>query len=80
MKGVILGICPDASLVDVSHDVTPYSIAEAAYTLGQTWRCFPQGTTHLAVVDPGVGESTCRAIVAETGGGTSASSLQTMGC
>jgi S-adenosylmethionine hydrolase len=67
MKGVILGICPQADLVDITHEIAPYSIAEGAYTLAQAWRCFPKGTTHLAVVDPGVG-SKRRAIVAEAGG------------
>ena len=57
MKGVILGICPGAQLVDISHEVTPYAIPEAAYTLEQAWRCFPQGTVHLVVVDPGVGSA-----------------------
>jgi S-adenosylmethionine hydrolase len=67
MKGVILGICPEAGLVDITHDIAPYAIAEGAYTLAQAWRCFPQGTTHLAVVDPGVG-SKRRAILAEADG------------
>jgi hypothetical protein len=55
MKGVILGICPQAELIDISHEITPFSIAEGAYTLAQAWQCFPKGTVHLAVVDPGVG-------------------------
>src|SRR6185437_3389964 len=67
MKGVILGICPDAELIDITHDIAPYAIAEGAYTLAQAWRCFPKGTTHLAVVDPGVG-SKRRAILAEADG------------
>jgi S-adenosylmethionine hydrolase len=67
MKGVILSICPDAELIDISHDVAPFAVAEAAYTLAQAWECFPRGTTHLAVVDPGVG-SARRAIVAEVAG------------
>jgi len=67
MKGVILSICPNAELVDISHDVTPFAIPEAAYTLAQAWQYFPKGTTHLAVVDPGVG-SKRRAIVAEVAG------------
>ena len=33
MKGVMLGICPDAQLVDISHEITPYAITEAAFTL-----------------------------------------------
>ncbi len=67
MKGVILGICPQAELVDISHEITPFSIPEGAYTLAQAWECFPKGTTHLAVVDPGVG-SDRRPIVAEVAG------------
>jgi len=67
MKGVILGICPQAEMVDISHSITPFSIPEAAYTLAQAWQCFPKGTTHLAVVDPGVGTAR-RAIVAELAG------------
>ncbi len=67
MKGVMLGICPDAQLVDISHEITPYAIPEAAYTLEQAWRCFPRGTVHLVVVDPGVG-SARRPILVEAGG------------
>ena len=57
MKGILLGICPDAQLVDISHEITPYAITEAAYTLAQAWTCFPPGTVHLVVVDPGVGSA-----------------------
>jgi S-adenosyl-L-methionine hydrolase (adenosine-forming) len=67
MKGILLGICPDAQLVDISHETTPYAIAEAAFTLSQAWTCFPQGTVHLVVVDPGVG-SARRPILAEAAG------------
>lgn len=67
MKGVILGICPEAELVDISHQVAAFYIPEAAYTLAQAWSCFPKGSTHLAVVDPGVG-SERRAIVAVVAG------------
>jgi S-adenosylmethionine hydrolase len=57
MKGVMLGVCPDATLVDISHEITPYAIPEAAFTLSQAWPYFPRGTVHLIVVDPGVGSS-----------------------
>ena len=67
MKGVILTICPTAELIDISHDVTPFAISEAAFTLSQTWQYYPKGAVHLAVVDPGVGSSR-RAIVAEVDG------------
>jgi S-adenosylmethionine hydrolase len=67
MKGVILGICPRAQLVDISHEITPYAISEAAFTLSQAWICFPPGTVHLVVVDPGVG-SARRPIFVEAAG------------
>ena len=46
MKGVILGICPAAQIVDISHDVTPFAIAEGAYLIAQAWRYFPKKTVH----------------------------------
>jgi S-adenosyl-L-methionine hydrolase (adenosine-forming) len=67
MKGVMLGICPGAQLVDISHEIRPYAIPEAAFTLAQAWECFPAGTVHLIVVDPGVG-SERRPILLEAGG------------
>src|SRR5665213_612023 len=67
MKGVMLGICPQAQLVDVSHGIRAYAVEEAAFLLAQSWRCFPPGTVHLVVVDPGVGSSR-RPLVAEAGG------------
>ena len=42
MKGVMLGICPNAQLVDISHEIPPYAITEAAFTLAQAWRYFPK--------------------------------------
>jgi hypothetical protein len=67
MKGVILGICPRARLIDITHQIAPFSISEGAYTLAQAWKNFPRGTVHLAVVDPGVG-SARRAMAAEMEG------------
>src|SRR5436190_12858841 len=67
MKGVILGICPQAQIVDITHDVTPFEIAEGAYLIAQAWRYFPKKTVHVVVVDPGVG-SARRPILVETGG------------
>src|SRR4051794_37211634 len=55
MKGVILGICPDAHIVDITHEIPPYEIAQGAYLLAQSWQYFPKGTVHVGVVDPGVG-------------------------
>jgi len=55
MKGVILGINPAVQLVDVSHEIGPQNIREAALCLGQVVPFFPHGTIHVVVVDPGVG-------------------------
>ncbi len=55
MKGVILGIDPTATIVDISHDIAPQDVREAAYTLYTAYPYFPQGTIHVVVVDPGVG-------------------------
>lgn len=66
MKGVILGICADVTLVDVSHDLPPHDIAFAAHELAATYRFFPVGTIFLVVVDPGVGTAR-RGLAAEAG-------------
>lgn len=55
MKGVILKINPEVEIVDISHDVIPHDILDAAFTLVQTYRYYPTRTVHLVVVDPGVG-------------------------
>lgn len=55
MKGVMLTICPPAELVDISHDIRPQAIPQAAYLLSSAAPFFPPGTVHLAVIDPGVG-------------------------
>jgi S-adenosylmethionine hydrolase len=55
MKAVILGLAPSARLVDVTHEIEPQDIAEAAFTLAAVAPRFPAGTIHVAVVDPGVG-------------------------
>jgi S-adenosylmethionine hydrolase len=57
MKGVILGICPEARLVDLSHEVPPFQILVGQALLRDAVGAFPPGTIHLAVVDPGVGSS-----------------------
>jgi S-adenosylmethionine hydrolase len=66
MKGVILGICPDVTLVDITHDIPPHDVMHGALQLAATCRYFPSGTIFLAVVDPGVGSSR-RGIAAEWG-------------
>jgi S-adenosyl-L-methionine hydrolase (adenosine-forming) len=67
MKGVMRGICPAAEFIDISHEVAPYALAEAAYTLSQAWQYFPKGTIHLIVVDPGVGGAR-RPVLAKSAG------------
>jgi S-adenosylmethionine hydrolase len=67
MKGVILGICPEARLVDLSHQVEPGDVAGGALLLRAAVAYFPPGTIHLAVVDPGVG-SERRPIALAAGG------------
>ncbi|MFN0104733.1 MAG: S-adenosyl-l-methionine hydroxide adenosyltransferase family protein [Bryobacteraceae bacterium] len=57
MKGVIFGICPGAEIVDVTHELRPFEVTEAAFTFGEAWRWFPKGTIHAAIVDPGVGSA-----------------------
>jgi S-adenosylmethionine hydrolase len=67
MKGVILGIEPAAQVIDISHGVQPYEIADGAFTISQAYRYFPQKTIHVVVVDPGVG-SARRPLLAEMAG------------
>lgn len=55
MKGVILTLCPEAVLVDISHFTPPQDVRSGAFLLSTAFREFPAGTVHLAVVDPGVG-------------------------
>lgn len=55
MKGVILSICPQAELIDITHRVRPQAVQQAAYVLSTVVAYYPSGTVHLVVVDPGVG-------------------------
>jgi S-adenosyl-L-methionine hydrolase (adenosine-forming) len=64
MKGVILGLAPDVTLVDVTHEIPPQDVAGAAFTLAAAYESFPAGTIHLAVVDPGVGSARRPVVVA----------------
>jgi S-adenosylmethionine hydrolase len=66
MKGVMLGICPDVTLVDLTHDIAAHDVLEGALQLAAAYRYFPAGTIFLAVVDPGVG-SARRGLAAEAG-------------
>lgn len=64
MKGVMLGICPEATFVDISHEIPPQDVEAAALELAAAYRYFPASTVFLVVVDPGVG-SARRAIAIE---------------
>jgi S-adenosylmethionine hydrolase len=66
MKGVILGICPDVTLVDITHDIPPHDVMAGALELAAAFKYFPAGTIFVAVVDPGVG-SARRGLAADTG-------------
>lgn len=55
MKAVILGLCPEARIVDLCHDVSPQDVQQAAFLLDTAWGYCPEGTVHVIVVDPGVG-------------------------
>jgi S-adenosylmethionine hydrolase len=55
MKGVILGIAPEVTLVDISHEIPPQNVRGGAFVLGSACPYFPLGSIHVVVVDPGVG-------------------------
>jgi S-adenosylmethionine hydrolase len=55
MKGVILGIAPKVTIVDITHEIRPYDVNAAAHEIAQSWKYFPKGSIHVAIVDPGVG-------------------------
>ena len=63
MKGVILGINPNATIVDISHSIEPQNILQGAFILSAAYRFFPKQTVHLAIVDPGVGSERQKIIV-----------------
>ena len=67
MKGVMLNITPELTLIDITHEIPRGDIHSGAFTLGQCCFYFPSGTIHLAVVDPGVG-SHRKALAVEAGG------------
>ncbi len=55
MKGVILSINPLVSIVDISHQIRPQNLTQAAFIVQAAYQYFPFGTIHIVVVDPGVG-------------------------
>lgn len=67
MKGIVAGIAGQARVIDITHDIDPYNVTEAAFVIAEAWPYFPKRTIHVVVVDPGVG-SARRPILAEAGG------------
>ncbi len=67
LKGVILGICPSARIVDISHLVPPQDVAGASLLLSRAAPFFPEGSVHLAIVDPEVGGDRAILVVATQG-------------
>lgn len=55
MKGVIKKIAPNAEVIDLGTDVPPFDVKSGAFVLYSSYKYFPQGTVHVAVIDPGVG-------------------------
>ena len=55
MKAVILARAGSITIVDLMHDIAPFSITEGGFWLAQSYAYFPEGTVHIAVIDPGVG-------------------------
>ena len=67
MKGVLLSGVPEATIVDLSHDVPAQDVECARLAVARYWRRFPDGTVHLIVVDPGVGSSRAPLAVSSDG-------------
>jgi len=65
MKAVILSICPEATIIDISHEIRKFDIRMGAFVLASAAPYFPSDTIHVAVVDPGVGTKR-RPIIIET--------------
>ena len=57
MKARILGLVPDARVVDLTHEIPAGDVAAGAFLLSRAWSAFGSGSVHLAIVDPGVGSS-----------------------
>ena len=65
MKGVILDINPEVTIVDICHSIEPQNIAQAAFIISTAYDYFPRDTIHVVIVDPGVG-SQRKAIILKT--------------
>jgi len=57
MKGIILNINPKVNIIDIAHNITPFSIIETSYIIKSTYSLYPKKTIFIIVVDPGVGSS-----------------------
>jgi len=57
VKGIVLGANPHANIADITHQIPAHDIISGAFTLVRSYRFFPEGTVHVAIVDPGVGKS-----------------------
>ncbi len=55
VKGVILSINPDVTIIDITHQLPPHNLISAAFTLRNYYQYYPPDTIHMVVVDPGVG-------------------------
>jgi S-adenosylmethionine hydrolase len=69
VKGALLSISPDITIVDICHSIAPQNINEAAFIIGKAYSYFPANTIHVIVVDPGVGTRR-KAVVLSTPHGT----------
>ena len=67
LKGVILTLAPPVRLVDIAHDVKPQDVGGGAAVIAGAAGCFPDGTVHVAVVDPGVGTARAPIVIQARG-------------
>lgn len=67
MKGVLLAAAPSVTIVDITHDITAHDVELGRLAVARYWRRFPEGTVHVAVVDPGVGSERAALAVASDG-------------
>jgi hypothetical protein len=64
MKGALLTQVPDVTIIDITHDIEPQDVQSARLLVERCWECFPAGTVHVVVVDPGVGSARAAMAVA----------------
>ena len=67
MRGAVASVAPQVRVMDISHEVPRFSVAEGAFAIAQAYDYYPQGTVHVVVVDPGVGTDR-RPLAAMAGG------------